>query len=116
MGEFRNIIPPDTNSNNKQTLTRSLPESDAIIMSRPVAFFMSINVSSRVDSKLDLGGFSELGAGLNSLRMGGRMAALVPDMFLFSEETESLRQYLVKLLLKAIVALHPEIKPFSKEA
>jgi type I restriction enzyme M protein len=114
---FSNIISVDMESNRKQMLAIPLPEADVIIMSSPVIFRVNIKIGQNIDSKLDLVTLSELETGLSSLRIGGRMATLVPEVFLRSEDTEGLRSYFLKRrFLKAIIALPIDLfKPFKKE-
>jgi type I restriction enzyme M protein len=114
---FSNIISINIDAcSRKQMLAKPLPETDVVIMSRPVSFLVNIKIG-QTNSKLDLGTFSELERGLSILRIGGRMATLVPEVFMRSEDTDGLRRYLLKRrLLKAIVALPADLfKPYKKE-
>jgi type I restriction enzyme M protein len=108
--DFPNIVRFDVNTDKRSNARVTLPKSDIIIMSSPVTFHVNISVGSNVNTNMDPASFSELDAGLNSLRVGGRMAAIVPEVFMFSKDIESLRHFLVKRkLLKAIIALPPNL-------
>lgn len=83
-----------------------LPSSDIVIMSRPLTYNLHVTVGSNFRSNIDLQGFNELQLGLSSLRTGGCMAIIVPEVFMFSTTIEGLRKFLVKRrFLKAIISL-----------